>query len=55
MVGDNVKGVIVYVILEFCSYYGCILFCVEGLKVVGVSKVIVVMVDLNLVVSGCGL
>lgn len=43
MVGEKVKGVIVYVIFEFCSYYGCMLLCCDVFIVVGVVCVVVLM------------
>lgn len=43
MVGEKVKGVIVYVIFEFCSYYGCTLLCCDVFIVVGVVCVVVLM------------
>lgn len=53
-VGSEVCGVIVYVILEFCVYYGCMLLCVLVLIEVGVLCVVVVMCDLFLKVDGGG-
>lgn len=53
--GQDVCGVIVYVMLELCSYFGCILFCVDVLVCVGVVCVVVVIVDFNLLVVGQGL
>lgn len=40
--------------LEFCLYYGKILFCVEVLIVVGIVMVVSVMIDFDLCVLGCG-
>lgn len=45
----------VYVIFEFCSYFGCILFCVVVLVEVKVVCVVIVMIDLNLNVCGNGI
>lgn len=52
--GECVCGVIVYVILEFCVYYGCMLLCVLVLIEVGIGCVVVVMCDLFLKVDGGG-
>lgn len=52
--GVVVLGVIVYVMFEFCFYYGKILFCVEVLIKVGVVCVVVVFKDNDLCVFGCG-
>lgn len=45
----------VYVMLEFCLYYGKIFLCVEVLIVVGIVCVVVVIIDFDLCVVGCGL
>lgn len=54
-VGELVCGVIVYVMFEFCFYFGKMLFCVDVLVVVGVLCVVVVVSDLDLCVSGNGI
>lgn len=48
------SGVIVYVIFEFCCYYGCILFCFDLLIEYGIKKVFIGFCDLNLLVFGKG-
>lgn len=53
-VGEKVRGVIVYVNLELCNYYGRILFCIDVLIVVGVVRVVIGMIDFNFLVVGVG-
>lgn len=45
-VGEWVFGVIVYVILELCGLYGCMLLCVDVLIVVGIVWVVIVVEDI---------
>lgn len=54
-VGDLVENVIVYVSLEFCNYYGRTSFCIEVLIKVKVKRVVVGMVDSNLIVFFSGI
>ena len=55
MAGDNAKDATAYVTLEPCSHFGRTPPCAEGLKKVGVKKVIAAMGDPNPKVSGRGL
>lgn len=52
--GEKVRGVIVYVNLELCNYYGRILSCIDVLIVVGVVRVVIGMIDFNFLVVGVG-
>jgi Pyrimidine deaminase len=47
MVGDVVRGGLFYVMLEFCNYYGKMLFCVDTILTTNIKKIFIRTHDPN--------
>lgn len=55
VVGEFVRGVMVYVMFELCNYYGWMSSCARAFVDAGVARVVVGFIDLDLCVFGGGI